>query len=152
MASDWQASYGSWASTQGLGAKVGNFIQGAATFLEALGIERGLGASFISLIVVSYALTSLDSATRLLRYNLEEMAASWRFLRRVFCMPKSTPGSSGMRKTVPAETHQPPLAPLAPPPTIEKPGVLLHPANATTAVKTRPRNRELIRFMMAMSP
>ena len=70
---DWHHHYGDWASVQGLGAKVAVFIQGCATFLEALGIERYTGASFVSLIVVSYALTSLDSATRLLRYNIEEI-------------------------------------------------------------------------------
>jgi carbon starvation protein len=70
----WNQHYDSWASVQGLGAKVGVFIQGCSTFLESLGIERYTGASFVSLIVVSYALTSLDSATRLLRYNVEEIA------------------------------------------------------------------------------
>ncbi|MGM0575764.1 MAG: carbon starvation CstA family protein [Myxococcota bacterium] len=69
----WQTAYANWGAVQGLGAKVGGFINGSATFLEALGIDRFVGASFISLIVVSYALTSLDSATRLLRYNLEEI-------------------------------------------------------------------------------
>jgi carbon starvation protein len=79
MASEqvWHEHYASWASVQGLGAQVGLFIQGCATFLEALGIERGVGASLVSLIVVSYALTSLDSATRLLRYNVEEIAQTF---------------------------------------------------------------------------
>jgi carbon starvation protein len=71
---NWNEHYQSWASVQGLGAKVGVFIQGCSTFLESLGIERYTGASFVSLVVVSYALTSLDSATRLLRYNVEEIA------------------------------------------------------------------------------
>jgi carbon starvation protein len=62
---------------QGLGAQVGIFIQGCSTFLESLGIDRYTGSSFISLIVVSYALTSLDSATRLLRYNIEEISETF---------------------------------------------------------------------------
>ena len=70
---EWETRYASWDAVQGLGPKVSGFIQGSATFLEGLGIERHVGATFISLIVVSYALTSLDSATRLLRYNIEEM-------------------------------------------------------------------------------
>jgi carbon starvation protein len=69
----WSVLYRDWDAVQGLGPKVSGFINGAATFLEALGIDRYAGASFISVIVVSYALTSLDSATRLLRYNIEEM-------------------------------------------------------------------------------
>jgi carbon starvation protein len=73
----WQQQYASWASVQGLGAQVGVFIQGCSTFLMSLGIDRYTGSSFISLIVVSYALTSLDSATRLLRYNIEEITESF---------------------------------------------------------------------------
>jgi len=69
----WEARYASWDLVQGLGPKVGGFINGSSTFLEALGVDGRVGATFISLIVVSYALTSLDSATRLLRYNIEEM-------------------------------------------------------------------------------
>lgn len=72
----WHDHYGQWSSMQGLGAQVGVFIQGCSRFLEALGIDRYTGGSLISLIVVSYALTSLDSATRLLRYNVEEIAES----------------------------------------------------------------------------
>jgi carbon starvation protein len=70
----WHQQYASWASVQGLGAQVALFIQGCSTFLLSLGIDRYTGSSFISLIVVSYALTSLDSATRLLRYNIEEIS------------------------------------------------------------------------------
>ena len=71
---DWHHHYASWGSVQGLGAKIGVFIQGCAQFLTELGIAPEFGASFVSIIVVSYALTSLDSATRLLRYNVEEIA------------------------------------------------------------------------------
>jgi carbon starvation protein len=70
----WETQYANWATVQGLGAQVGVFIKGCSTFLNALGIDRYTGSSFISLIVVSYALTSLDSATRLLRYNIEEIS------------------------------------------------------------------------------
>ena len=70
---EWTSHYGSWGQVQALGTKVANFINGAGTFLESLGIPLELGASFVSVIVVSYALTSLDSATRLLRYNIEEI-------------------------------------------------------------------------------
>ncbi len=70
----WHQQYANWTSVQSLGAKVGIFIQGCSTFLKGLGIDRYTGMSFVSLIAVSYALTSLDSATRLLRYNIEEMA------------------------------------------------------------------------------
>ncbi len=72
----WHQHYATWASADGLAAKVGIFIQGSSQFLAALGIDPYIGASFVSIIVVSYALTSLDSATRLLRYNVEEIGES----------------------------------------------------------------------------
>lgn len=75
--SNWEQHYASWTSVQGLGAQVATFIQGSSTFLNALGVDRHTGSSFISLIVVSYALTSLDSATRLLRYNIEEISETF---------------------------------------------------------------------------
>lgn len=71
---DWNTQYASWDQVQALGAKVAVFINGCGRFLEALGIPHEIGASFVAVIVVSYALTSLDSATRLLRYNVEEVA------------------------------------------------------------------------------
>jgi len=75
--SDWEFRYANWAAVQGLGAQVGAFIQGSSTFLNTLGLDRYTASTFISLIVVSYALTSLDSATRLLRYNLEEIGETF---------------------------------------------------------------------------
>jgi len=39
-----------------------------------VGIGTDTDAVFISLIVVSFAMTTLDSGTRLLRYNIEELA------------------------------------------------------------------------------
>lgn len=71
---EWNETYSHWEGVQELGVTVALFIQGCGTFLEGLGIDRHLGTTFISLIVVSYALTSLDSATRLLRYNIEEIS------------------------------------------------------------------------------
>ncbi len=71
---EWNETYAHWSGVQELGVTVALFIDGCTTFLEALGLDRHLGGTFISLIVVSYALTSLDSATRLLRYNVEEIS------------------------------------------------------------------------------
>ena len=54
------------------------FIDGAARFVGALGIPVELARSLIAVMVVSFALTTLDSATRLLRYNVEEIGQSIR--------------------------------------------------------------------------
>ena len=52
------------------------FIEGASHFVTELGVPLGLARAFIAVVVVSFALTTLDSATRLLRYNVEEIAQS----------------------------------------------------------------------------
>ena len=70
----WQNAYADWATIEGsLGAKLGAFIRGAGTFIGALGVNESLGAGFVAVIVVSFALTTLDSATRLLRFNVSEI-------------------------------------------------------------------------------
>jgi carbon starvation protein len=75
---DWMAHYGSWQSTQGLGASIGAFINGSARFLSGLGLPSDFAATFVAVLIVSFALTSLDSATRLLRYNISEIGETVR--------------------------------------------------------------------------
>ncbi|MAZ41986.1 MAG: carbon starvation protein A [Flammeovirgaceae bacterium] len=69
---EWLNSYGSWNSVGGLAIQVNLFINGCGKFLASLGLNQDIGLGLISFIVVSFALTSLDSGTRLLRYNLDE--------------------------------------------------------------------------------
>ena len=68
--------YQGWHAASGLGTKMHRFIEGAASFVEHLGIPHDLAQAFIAVVVVSFALTTLDSATRLLRYNVEEIGAA----------------------------------------------------------------------------
>ncbi|EPG73256.1 carbon starvation protein CstA [Leptospira fainei serovar Hurstbridge str. BUT 6] len=75
-AAEWSSFYKSWAGIQGLAPQVGAYIYGTGRFISQLGFDQGFAQGFIALIVVSFALTSLDSATRLLRYNVEEIAES----------------------------------------------------------------------------
>jgi carbon starvation protein len=70
----WHGHYGNWASAAGgLAIKIDAFIGGCTRFLTGIGVPETLGASFIATVVVSFALTTLDSATRLLRFNIEEV-------------------------------------------------------------------------------
>jgi carbon starvation protein len=69
----WNHHYANWTSAADLGQRIGAFIEGTAHFLGAIGIPESFGATFVALVVVSFALTSLDSATRLLRFNLNEV-------------------------------------------------------------------------------
>ncbi|MDX9754588.1 MAG: carbon starvation CstA family protein, partial [bacterium] len=70
---EWLTHYTSWGQAKGLGASLSVFVQGAANFLSWIGIPLHLGATFVALIVVSFALTTLDTGTRILRYNTEEL-------------------------------------------------------------------------------
>ncbi len=69
----WRSTYADWGSMQTLAAKIGTFIAGTAHFIEALGVEPRLATAFVAVVVVSFALTTLDSATRLLRFNISEI-------------------------------------------------------------------------------
>jgi len=73
----WHLAYKDWATIQfDLAHKLGVFIVGTGRFIEALGVSKNLAAGFIAVIVVSFALTTLDSATRLLRFNVSEIGSS----------------------------------------------------------------------------
>lgn len=64
---------GNWADF-GLGEKVGAFVEGGANFLSAIGIPLELGIGMIAVLVACFAATTLDTATRLQRYVVQELA------------------------------------------------------------------------------
>lgn len=82
----WMAHYGSWGSAAKLSAKLGAFIEGSGYFLSSLGIPKQLGITFMALIIVAFALTTLDSACRLGRYILAEFGRQHRmsFLKNAY--------------------------------------------------------------------
>ena len=73
----WHARYSSWEAMDKLGPKLESFISGAASFLGRLGIPEEFAAVFMAVIVVGFAMTTLDSATRLLRYNIQELGQTF---------------------------------------------------------------------------
>lgn len=75
---EWHQHYASWAGAGGLGPKIGAFVTGAGRFMSAVGLPSAGATAFAAVLVVSFALTTLDSATRLLRYNLEEIGRTLR--------------------------------------------------------------------------
>ncbi len=60
----------------GLGDKVGAFIDGGANFLSSLGLSLELGIGIIAVLVASFAATTLDTATRLQRYVIQELGST----------------------------------------------------------------------------
>ena len=77
-AAAWNDHYRSWEVAQGLGNNMKAFIDGTAVFVNQLGIPLSVAQAFIALIAVSFALTTLDSGTRLLRYNISEVSETLR--------------------------------------------------------------------------
>lgn len=74
----WQTHYASWDAVQGLASSLGGFIGGAGSFVAALGIPEAQARALVAVMAVSFALTTLDSGTRLLRYNIEEIGQTLR--------------------------------------------------------------------------
>lgn len=70
----WSTFYSSWAAAGSLPAKMAAFINGAGVFVSQVGIPLAFAKTLIAVVVVGFAMTTLDSATRLLRYNVEELA------------------------------------------------------------------------------
>ncbi len=65
--------YGSWASANGFAAKLGAFVNGAANLFRSFGIPMKVGQAMIAVFIVSFANTTLDSATRIQRLSLQEI-------------------------------------------------------------------------------
>jgi carbon starvation protein len=76
----WVAQYdvGRKWSEFSLGNKVGAFVNGAGNFLTSIGIPLKMGISVIAVLVACFAATTLDSATRLQRYVIQELAGTLR--------------------------------------------------------------------------
>ena len=70
------ARYTDWAAAGSLGAKVGAFVDGAANFLRAMGISIGVATALMGVLVASFAATTLDTACRLQRYVVQELAGT----------------------------------------------------------------------------
>ncbi|MAF21467.1 MAG: carbon starvation protein A [Roseibacillus sp.] len=73
----YEARYDSWAAAGSLGAKVGAFVEGAANFLVALGLSAPFAIALMGVFVASFAATTLDTACRLQRYVVQELASTF---------------------------------------------------------------------------
>lgn len=79
---DWAPGgiYASWSGLReaGLAGQLHAMFHGGSMFLEHLGIPPQVGQTLLAVTVVAFALTTLDSATRLLRFNVEELCRAVR--------------------------------------------------------------------------
>ncbi|MCP8615469.1 carbon starvation CstA family protein [Salirhabdus salicampi] len=74
---DFSAVYSSFADAGGNG--LGTFVNGAAQLATGIGIPETAAATIVSVIVVSFAATTLDTSVRLMRYILSELGAEYNF-------------------------------------------------------------------------
>jgi carbon starvation protein len=73
-AGEWHSHYASWSAASGLGPKLGAFVEGGAHFVSAVGIPVETGQTFIAVMVIAFAATSLDTAARIQRLVISELA------------------------------------------------------------------------------
>lgn len=75
----WNKHYASWTAAAGLGSKISAFVDGSANMIAMIGIPKAIAAVLMGLFVASFAGTTLDTATRIQRYVVSELASDLRF-------------------------------------------------------------------------
>jgi carbon starvation protein len=76
-AGEWSSHYSSWGAASGLGAKLDAFVIGGGNFVAALGIPFESAKTFIAVMVIAFAATSLDTGARIQRLIIAELAESY---------------------------------------------------------------------------
>ncbi|SFB27679.1 carbon starvation protein [Amycolatopsis marina] len=69
---DWNALYSDFSTASG--GSTTNFVNGIASFAGNLGIPVSIGVIFASIVVISFAATTMDTGVRLQRYIVQEIA------------------------------------------------------------------------------
>jgi carbon starvation protein len=72
----WLRHYSSWSSAGGLTSNIAAVVTGAANIMAELGIPQAFGVAIIGVFIASFAGTTLDTAARLQRYIVSELALS----------------------------------------------------------------------------
>jgi hypothetical protein len=73
-----EVTIGGWKGFK-LTDKIGGFIEGGGNFISTLGVPLKLGIGIVAVLVASFAATTLDTATRLQRYVIQELAVQFKF-------------------------------------------------------------------------
>lgn len=72
----WQSRYASWGAMNSLQNKLAAFVDGAGGFVSALGFSVDFSKTLVVVIVVSFAMTTLDTCARMLRLIVSEIGES----------------------------------------------------------------------------
>jgi len=73
---DFLATYSSFQAASAGG--LGSFVQGASQLATGLDIPAEIAATIVSIIVVSFAATTLDTSVRLMRYIIAELGSEYK--------------------------------------------------------------------------
>jgi len=74
----WEHHYASWSGAAGLVAKLSAVVIGAANMMGAFGLPEAMGIALIGVFIASFAGTTLDTAVRIQRYVISELATDLR--------------------------------------------------------------------------
>ncbi|MCF7810574.1 carbon starvation protein A [bacterium] len=69
--------YSDWAAASGLAAKIAAFVTGSANIIESLSIPVKITVTIMGVFLVSFAATTMDTAVRIQRYVISELATAW---------------------------------------------------------------------------
>jgi carbon starvation protein len=73
----WAVYYDTWAHASS--NKATAFVLGGGALLQSLGIQEGMANTLMAVLVISFAATTLDTATRIQRFILNEFGLTIRF-------------------------------------------------------------------------
>ncbi len=72
----WTHQYANWREAGTLASTIGAFVSGSGNFLAALGLPSTVSVSLMGVFIASFAGTTMDSACRLQRYLIQELAST----------------------------------------------------------------------------
>jgi len=70
----WNQHYSSWMAAKGLASKIAAVVHGSANMLQSIGVPKQIGWIIMGVFIASFAGTTLDTATRIQRYVISEIA------------------------------------------------------------------------------
>jgi carbon starvation protein len=72
-ATAFQVHYATWSSAQGMASQIEAVVTGAANLMSSIGLPQEVGQALMAVFIVSFAGTTLDTATRIQRLCLQEL-------------------------------------------------------------------------------
>ena len=76
-AAEWSSHYASWGAASGLAPKLGAFVNGGGRFISSIGVPMETARTFVAVMVVAFAATSLDTGARIQRLIISELAGAY---------------------------------------------------------------------------